>query len=274
MIEITRAYIRDAANFLLDKGVQNPEVGIVLGSGLNDFADRIENPIKIPYHEIPHFSVGAVDGHRGELIYGDCNGKKVIVMAGRFHYYESGDMHRTVFTTRVMIELGIKRMIITNASGCINTAWNAGEFMVISDHINMSGHNPLIDCHLSEYGDRFPDMTDTYNRDLRARLIAKAAEEEGINLREGVYVMMTGPSFETPAEIRFLRVIGADAVGMSSVPEAIIANQADLEIIGVSLLTNMAAGILDQPLTGEEINENGLAAREPFARIVEMAVAL
>ena len=265
--------VRESAVFLYGKGVLKPEIGIILGSGLNDFADRIEKPLVIPYNDVPYMEAGLVSDHRGEIVYGKYRGKRVIIFAGRFHYYENHDMDKTAYPARVMVALGVKRFIITNAAGCVNTAWNAGDLMLISDHINLSGNNPLIGKNFDEVGPRFPDMTYTYNMDLREKLKAAAAAE-GIELREGVYSMFTGPSFETPAEIRFARTIGADAAGMSTVPEAIIANHAGCEIIGISLLSNMAAGVLDQPLSAEEVNEAGITAKETFARVVDLAIGL
>ena len=273
MSEDLRARIHESAEYLRKAGVTDPEVGIVLGSGLNDYADRIRNAVKIPYNDIPNFRAGSVQGHRGCLIYGEHQGRKVLILAGRFHYYESGDIRMTAFPARVLVELGIRRLIITNASGCVNTEFHAGQLMVISDHINLSGANPLIGENLDEYGPRFPDMTYTYNRELRSRLIQQA-REIGIDPAEGVYAMMSGPTFETPAEVRYARAVGADAVGMSSVPEAIIANHAGKEIIGISLLSNMAAGILDQPLTVEEVNEAAAGAKEDFSRLLDLAIAL
>ena len=263
--------VREAAVYLYGKGVLKPEIGIILGSGLNDFADRISNPLVISYNDVPNMEAGLVSDHRGQVVYGTYKGKRVIIMAGRFHYYENRDMDKTAFPARVMVSLGVKRFIITNAAGCVNTDWNAGELMLISDHINLSGNNPLIGRNLDEFGPRFPDMTYTYNHELREKLIA-AASEKGIELREGVYAMFTGPSFETPAEIRFARTIGADAVGMSTVPEAIIANHAGREVIGISFLSNMAAGVLDKPLTGAEVNEAALGIKDTFAEVVDLAI--
>lgn len=265
--------VRESAVFLYGKGVLKPEIGIILGSGLNDFADRIKNPLIISYNDVPNMEAGLVSDHRGQIVYGSYKGKRVIIMAGRFHYYENRDMDKTAFPARVMVALGVKRFIITNAAGCVNTAWNAGDLMLISDHINLSGNNPLIGRNLDEFGPRFPDMTYTYNKELREKL-KDAAAEEGIELREGVYAMFTGPSFETPAEIRFARTIGADAVGMSTVPEAIIANHAGREVIGVSFLSNMAAGVLDKPLTGEEVTEAALRIKDTFARVVDLAIEI
>ena len=170
--------VREAAVYLYGKGVLKPEIGIILGSGLNDFADRIKNPLIISYNDVPNMEAGLVSDHRGQVVYGTYRGKRVIIMAGRFHYYENRDMDKTAFPARVMVSLGVKRFIITNAAGCVNTEWNAGELMLISDHINLSGNNPLIGRNLDEFGPRFPDMTYTYTRELRERLKSAAAERE------------------------------------------------------------------------------------------------
>lgn len=268
-----RERINETVSFLNGRGVRDPEIGIILGSGLNDFADRVSDPVVISYDDIPNMQSGKVSDHRGQLVYGTYKNKRIVMLAGRFHYYESGDMQKAAYPARVLVALGVKRFIITNAAGCINTAWKAGDLMLIRDHINLSGNNPLIGDNLDEFGPRFPDMTFTYNGDLREKL-KTAAAEEGIELREGVYAMFTGPSFETPAEIIFGRTIGADAAGMSTVPEAIIASHAGREIIGISLLTNMAAGVLRQRLTAEEVNEAGRMAKETFARIVDLAIEI
>ena len=265
--------VTETAVFLYGKGVLRPEIGIILGSGLNDFADRIEMPVTISYNDIPNMEAGLVSDHRGQVVYGIYRGKRVIIMAGRFHYYENHDMDKTAFPARVMAALGVKRFIITNAAGCVNTEWNAGELMLISDHINLSGNNPLIGKNIDEAGPRFPDMTYTYSKELREKLIAAAAAK-GISLREGVYAMFTGPSFETPAEIRFARIIGADAVGMSTVPEAIIANHSGREVIGISFLSNMAAGVLDKPLSGAEVTEAALRIKDTFAEVVDLAIEI
>ena len=268
-----RSKLNETVAFLNENGVKDPETGVILGSGLNDFADKIENAVVFSYNEIPNMQAGKVSDHRGQLVFGEYMGRKVVMLAGRFHYYESRDMDKASYPARVLAALGVKRFIITNAAGCINTGWNVGDLMLIRDHINLSGNNPLIGDNLDEFGPRFPDMTYTYNADLREKLKAKAAEQ-GIGLREGVYMMFTGPSFETPAEIIFARTIGADAAGMSTVPEAIIANHAGCEIIGISLMTNMAAGVLDQPLSGAEVNEAAAKAREKFGRVLDMAITL
>ncbi len=265
--------LKETVSFLNGKGVKDPEIGIILGSGLNDFADNIADPVVLSYDDIPNMQSGKVSDHRGQLVFGIYKGKRVVMLAGRFHYYESGDMQKAAYPARVLVALGVKRFIITNAAGCINKTWKVGSLMLIKDHINLSGNNPLIGDNIQEFGPRFPDMTYTYNRELRSRL-KEAAAEEGIDLCEGVYAMFSGPSFETPAEIIFARTIGADAAGMSTVPEAIIANHAGCEIIGISLMTNMAAGILDQPLSGAEVTEAGIKARKAFGRVVDLAIEL
>lgn len=268
-----REKIQETVEFLHSKGVVDPEVGMVLGTGLNEYAESIEDPIIIPYGKIPNFHTGQVDSHKGQMIFGHQNGKSVIIMAGRYHYYESMDINEAAFPARVMVALGIKRIIITNAAGCVNELWRPGQLMLISDHINLSGENPLIGPNLDEYGPRFPDMSFTYNRVLREKLI-KAAANEGIKLVEGVYTMMSGPTFETPAEVRMIRLIGGDAVGMSTVPEAIIAGHAGIEIIGISFLSNMAAGVLNQPLSNEEVTEASKYVAQDFAKVVDLAIAI
>lgn len=262
--------IEGATAVLRQKGVEDADVGIILGSGLNDFANTIEVITRVKYTEIPGFKQPKVQGHTGEFIYGTLDGKKIIALAGRFHFYEGFKMQEVTLPTRVLIKLGIKRLIITNAAGLINMEWNECDLMLISDHINLSGDNPLIGQNLEEFGPRFPDMTDTYNRELRKK-IKRACFDEGIEVREGVYTMLSGPSFETPAEIKFLRVIGADAVGMSSVPEAIVANQAGLEIVGISFLSNWAAGIMGKSISGQDIFDNRMKIEENFTKVVKIA---
>lgn len=274
MFEIElRTRLRVTTDFLKSKGIDEPEIGIVLGSGLNSYADRLEDPIEISYDDIPNMQAGMVSDHRGRLFYGKYLGKKVLVLAGRFHYYESGDMDKASYPARVLVAMGVKRFIITNAAGCINTDFRKGSLMLISDHINLSGANPLIGHNLDEHGPRFPDMTYAYNKELRDELKRRALAQ-GIELYEGVYAMFTGPCFETPAEIRFARTIGADAAGMSTVPEAIVANHAGCEIIGISFLSNMAAGVLDQALSAEEVNDEAVRIEETFAKVVDLAIQI
>lgn len=268
-----RTRIHESAEYLRLRGVKDPEVGMVLGTGLNDYAESIDDAIIIPYSDIPHFHAGKVDSHKGQMVFGRRHGKNIVIMAGRYHYYESMDIQEAVFPTWVLIELGIKRFIVTNAAGCVNENWHPGQLMIIRDHINLSGENPLIGPNLDEYGPRFPDMTYTYDRELREELFERA-RKAGINVVEGVYTMMSGPSFETPAEIRFIRTIGGDAVGMSTVPEVIVANHAGLEVMGVSFLSNMAAGVLDKPLSNEEVTEASKYVVRDFAKVVDLAITV
>lgn len=272
----------EAAEYLRARGVDTPEVGIILGSGLASFGrqvmelkgrDGVPDPVVIPYKDIPGFKATSVSGHSGNLIYAEFSGRRIVILSGRYHHYEGHSLQDVVFPTRVLIRLGIKRLIITNASGAINENFREQQMMLISDHINLLGDNPLIGENISEFGPRFPDMCDTYNRDLRVKLKAMALEK-GIELVEGVYAGMNGPSFETTAEIRFLRTIGADAVGMSSVPEAIVANHAGLEIIGISFLSNMAAGITGNPITAEEVNEASLGVEASFNEVMKLAIGV
>ncbi|SMB95221.1 purine-nucleoside phosphorylase [Desulfonispora thiosulfatigenes DSM 11270] len=238
--------------YLTEKINIKPELGLILGSGLGFLAEEIENPIYIPYNEIPNFPVSTVEGHEGRLVVGMLSGTSVIAMQGRFHYYEGYNMEQVTFPIRVMQLLGVKKLLVTNAAGGINTSYKPGTIMIIKDHINLMGTNPLIGTNKNEFGVRFPDMSYAYNPNFRA--IAKdMAKELSIHVEEGVYSGVTGPSYETPAEIKYLRVIGADAVGMSTVPETIVANHGSMEVLGISCITNMAAGVLDKKLDHNEV---------------------
>lgn len=269
--ETEYSLICEACEYLEARGIIAPEVGIVLGSGLGSYTENLKDMIRVPYTDIPGFAQSTAPSHEGALYYGEHLGRKLIVMSGRFHYYEGWPMRAVIFPVRVMAKLGISRLILTNAAGSINLDFPAGSLMLITDHINMSGNNPLIGPNLKEFGVRFPDMTHGYNAEIRESIKAKALEQ-GIDLHEGVYVMMSGPSFESPAEIRFLRTIGADAVGMSTVPEAIAANHAGLDVVGISCLANAAAGITDNPLTSEEVNEAANAISETIVKVVNIAI--
>jgi purine-nucleoside phosphorylase len=265
-IENAYAFIRGMTNV-------KPVIGLVLGSGLGDFSDRIEGQTVIPFGDIPGFPVATVEGHRGAFVFGTYNGKTVVAMRGRLHYYEGYSESEITMPIRVMKKLGVRTLLLTNAAGGINLSFSEGALMLLTDHINYSGSNPLIGKNLDEFGPRFPDMSDVYNRELRSKL-KDMAEKEGIRLHEGVYAMYSGPSFETPAEIRFFRTIGADAVGMSTVPEAIVARHCGMEVIGVSCITNMAAGVLDRKLSHLEVIETANRVKGTFTRVVEMAVSL
>jgi len=264
--------IDEAAEYLRGRGVEAPEVAVILGTGLGAYADRLENAIQIPYGEIPGFMVSTAPSHKGALYYGTHLGKKVLIMSGRFHCYEGYRMYDTVFPVRVMARLGVKRLVVTNAAGAIDPKSQPGDLMLIRDHINMSGANPLTGANLDELGPRFPDVSDAYTKSLRSAIKAGAAEA-GIRLPEGVYAMMAGPSFETPAEIKFLRVIGADAVGMSTVPEVITAAHAGIEVAAISCLSNMAAGVAEDSFSSHDVEKTAAEASARFAAIVDIAVA-
>lgn len=260
--------IKEAASFLKEKFEETPTIGLILGSGLGVLADEIENPVKIPYNEIPNFPVSTVEGHAGQLVFGTLKGAKVIAMQGRFHFYEGYSLDKVTSPVRVMKELGVETLIVTNAAGGINESFQAGDLMLITDHINNMGTNPLIGPNDANIGVRFPDMSQSY--DLKLRDLAKQkANELKIKLQEGVYVGNTGPSYETPAEVRALRILGGDAVGMSTVPEVIVAKHSGLNVLGISCISNMAAGILDQPLSHDEVMETTEMVRANFLNLVK-----
>ncbi|WP_432665559.1 purine-nucleoside phosphorylase [Wukongibacter baidiensis] len=265
--------IKESAEYILSKVNVEPEIGLILGSGLGAIGDQIENPEYFPYNEIPHFPVSTVEGHAGRLVVGTLEGKKVVAMQGRFHYYEGYHMQEVTFPVRVMKLLGVKTLIVTNAAGAVNTAYKPGDLMLINDHLNLAFDNPLIGKNLSEFGTRFPDMSNAYDSNLRDK-VKEIASSLNIELREGVYACMTGPTYETPAEIRMVRTMGADAVGMSTVPEVIVAVHSGLKVIGVSCMTNMAAGILDQPLDHSEVMETSAMAREKFISLMKEIIKM
>jgi len=244
-----------------------PEWLIVLGSGLGFLADEIEGAIAIPYGEIPNFPVSTAPGHAGRFVAGTLRGKRVLAMQGRFHIYEGYSAEQAAFPVRVAKLLGVTGMIVTNAAGGVNTDYKVGELMLIKDFIRLAFHNPLTGPNIPEFGERFCDMSKTFDPDLRD-LAKQIAKERGITLHEGVYIYATGPNYETPAEIRAFRTLGADAVGMSTMPECIAANHAKMRILGVTLVTNMAAGILDQPLTEKEVLDSAEAAKIPFSGLL------
>jgi len=264
--------VGEAAAFLRSKMGVEPRMALVLGSGLGGLADEIEEAVAIPYGEIPHFPVSTAPGHAGRLVAGRLEGKPVLAMQGRFHFYEGHPLERISFPIRTFKALGIETLLLTNAAGGVNRDFNPGDFMVISDHINFAGQNPLIGPNDDALGPRFPDMSHAWDRGLQTAA-HRAARELGITLRDGVYIWFTGPSYETPAEIRAARILGADAVGMSTVPEAIVAVHAGLRVLGISCITNMAAGILDQPITGEEVIEISNRRRPDFVRLLRRIIA-
>lgn len=263
--------IAEAARFIEDEIPYAPEAGLILGSGLGVLADAMEDVTVIHYEEIPHFPVSTVEGHAGELLVGTIRGKKTVLMKGRFHLYEGYDGTAVTFPVRVMKALGVKSLLVTNAAGGINTSFVPGELMLIRDHINFMFRNPLIGPNEKALGVRFPDMSEAYA--VRLREIAReTATGLGLALREGVYAGLLGPSYETPAEIRMLRKLGADAVGMSTVPEVIAARHAGIEVLGISCITNMAAGILDRPLSHAEVMETADRAKAGFLGLVSAIV--
>jgi purine-nucleoside phosphorylase len=246
--------IQNAAQFLKGKYEKSPKIGLILGSGLGVLADEIENPVKIAYSDIPDFPVSTVEGHAGQLVFGTIHDIDVVAMQGRFHFYEGYSLEKVTFPVRVMKELGVEILIVTNAAGGVNESFTPGDLMIITDHINNMGTNPLIGANDSKLGVRFPDMSEAYNKELRA-LAKQISEKLNIPTQEGIYVGNTGPTYETPAEVRMIRTLGGDAVGMSTVPEVIVARHAGMKVMGISCISNMAAGILDQPLNHEEVIE-------------------
>lgn len=256
-----------AAYFIRQTAGFEPEIGLILGSGLGGLADELENPVMIDYADIPDFPKSTAPGHKGRLALGTLSGKKLVCMQGRFHYYEGWDMADIALPIRTMKRLGIRSLIVTNAAGGINPDFEAGDLMLIADHINFMGANPLRGVNDDTVGPRFPDMSHTYSEPMRASA-RKAAQRLGITLREGVYLACSGPSYETPAEIRAFRALGADAVGMSTVPEVITAAHCGLPVLGISLISNMAAGLSSHPLSGEEVIEMGKRKAEQLKKLV------
>jgi len=263
--------LAEARNYLVEHVTALPELGVILGSGLGALADLVEEKVVIPYKDIPHFPISTVEGHAGQLVFGKVEGRKVVVMQGRFHFYEGYTMQEVTFPIRVMQVLGVTGLIVTNAAGGINTDFHPGDLILIKDHLNMMGDNPLRGANLSNLGPRFPDLSEAYNRDWRQKGLA-IAKDLGINPHEGVYVAVSGPNYETPAEIRYLRSIGADMVGMSTVPEVIVANHGGMQVLGISCVTNMAAGILGQKLSHVEVMETAGRIEEQFVHFVQALV--
>jgi len=265
--------LQKAADYISSKIKSPPEIGMILGSGLGALGDEVENPVIIAYRDIPYFPRSTVTGHAGQMVIGTIEGKKVLVMQGRFHFYEGYSMETVVFPVRVMKLLGIKNFLVTNAAGGVNTSFNPGDLMIITDHIKFDLDNPLRGANIDSFGPRFPDMSDGYTKNLRL-LAKKAGESLGIPVREGVYALMGGPSYETPAEIRMLRTLGADAVGMSTVPEVLTAVHAGMKVLGISCITNMAAGVLDQPLNQEEVIATAAIASDNFISLIKKILTM
>lgn len=261
-----------AADYIKKFIDEKPQIGLILGSGLGSLAESIESPVYIDYSDIPGFSKTTIQEHIGRFVSGKLQGKNVIAMQGRYHYYEGKEPSDIVLPVYVMKALGVEILIITNAAGGVNTSFKAGDIMIITDHINLSGVNPLRGPNPEELGQRFPDMTYAYNPDLK-EFALKIAKKIGINIKTGVYAMMQGPSYETPAEIRMLRILGADAVGMSTVPEVIAAVHAGMKVLGISCITNMAAGVLDKLLSHVEVIETAEKTRDDFVRLLNAVIS-
>lgn len=267
-MQFTFEHYQQSADYLRSKiGALAPKVMLVLGSGLGHSFDHVENPVIVPYEEIPHFMRSTAPGHAGRLIFGTLEGQDVAIMQGRFHHYEGYTFEEVTFAVRALRLLGVDTLVVTNAAGCVNTEWKAGDLMIIEDHIKLVLDSPLCGPNMDEFGPRFPDSSYNYTPALR-QIAHEAAAELNIPVRKGVYMYMPGPQYETPAEIRAARILGADAVGMSTVPEVIVARHCGMQVLGVTLLTNMAAGILDQPLTEEEVLTAGEAGKAQFAALI------
>ena len=259
----------EAAAALREKlGGFSPRALLILGSGLGSLGDEVEDPIAVPYEDVPHMKHSTAPGHRGRFVFGRLAGQDVAVMQGRLHPYEGWSFDDAAFPVRVLRLLGAEILLVTNAAGAVNTAFSAGDIMLITDHIKLFGTSPLRGANIEEFGPRFPDMSHVYTPALQ-QTARDAAAELGLQLREGVYMYFPGPQYETPAEIRAARVLGADAVGMSTVPEAITAAHCGMQVLGLTLCSNMAAGVLDQPLSGEEVIEAGRVAAPRFSALVK-----
>ena len=275
----------EAADFIKSKYSKSIETVVVLGSGLGAFADGIENAVKIPYETIPHFARSTVEGHAGQLVLGEVEGIPVAVQQGRFHYYEGYEMEQVTFPMRTFGVMGITNVILTNAAGSTSTEMTPGSLMLISDHINMMGVNPLRGRNDERFGPRFPDMTEVYARDFQeivvheAESIARERFEKGHDekltdfLHRGVYCALSGPTYETPAEVRLYRLLGADAVGMSTVPEAIVARHQGMKVLGISCITNFAAGMTDEAINHEEVMETGARVAEVFKELLARTIS-
>ncbi|GAB6173924.1 purine-nucleoside phosphorylase [Paradesulfitobacterium aromaticivorans] len=260
--------LAETRHYLVARTSLMPELGIILGSGLGGFANLIEDKIVIPYKEIPHFPISTVEGHAGQLVFGKVSGKTIVVMQGRFHYYEGYTMQEVTYPVRVMQVLGATGLIVTNAAGGINSSYRPGDLVLIRDHLNLMGENPLRGTNLSSLGPRFPDLSEGYDLEWRQKVLP-LAQELGITPQEGIYAALSGPSYESPAEIRYLRTIGADLVGMSTVPEVIVANHGGMRVLGISCVTNMAAGILPQKLSHAEVIETTERIEKLFVRFMQ-----
>ena len=265
------AFYEKTAEYVKSRAPFAPELGLILGTGLGPLAKQIENPVEIDYRDIPNFLVSTAPDHAGKLIFGTLEGKKLVCMSGRFHSYEGYDFEQLAIPVRLFKLLGVKQLIVTNAAGGVNEGYRPGDIMVISDHIKLNGASPMRGKNLPEFGDRFFDVSRMYTPRLR-ELALRLAKDTMLRVHEGVYFFMPGPQFETPAEIRAIRLLGGDAVGMSTVTEALTAAHCGIELLGFSVITNMAAGMLDQPLTTEEVSETGRMIEEQFSAYLKSVI--
>lgn len=263
--------INEASAFLKNKIASTPDIAIILGSGFGQFAEELENKLVIPYTEIPHFTATTVVGHKGAFIYGTLANKKIAVFQGRFHAYEGHPLSQVTLPTRVIAKLGIKNLILTNASGGINSSFKPGDLVYITDHINLTGQNPLIGLNMEEYGPRFPDMSDAYSKKF-IEIIKASGASLNYQIKGGVYAGVLGPSYETPAEIKMLKTVGADLVGMSTVPEAIVAAHSGLNVAGIACVTNYAAGIVDEKLSHSDVEKVAKTAMANFSNLVKKII--
>jgi purine-nucleoside phosphorylase len=263
--------VQTAVEFLRQRSELQPRIAVVLGSGLGAFADQIGNRRVVPYTEIPHFPRSTVQGHSGNLVLGETEKVPVAVMQGRVHYYEGYSMQEVTFPTKVLARFGVRRLILTNAAGGINKRFKPGRLMIIEDHLNLQSTNPLLGPNEDRFGLRFFDMSDAYDRDMR-KVASSAARKLTLSVHRGIYAGLTGPSYETPAEIRMLQTLGADAVGMSTVPEVIVANHMGVKCLGISCITNMAAGVSKQKVNHEEVMLTGERVKDDFIRLLRAII--
>lgn len=263
--------VSESADFIRGKFKDLPEIAIILGSGLGPLVDEIENGIEIEYRDIPHFPMTTVEGHSGKLVGGKLGGRDILAMKGRFHYYEGHEISNIVFHIRVFKLLGINNILVTNAAGGINSSFKPGDLMIIRDHISFFAPSPLRGSDFKEFGVRFPDMTEAYTSSL-IEMAKKSAQANNINIQVGVYAFAQGPMYETPAEIKALKILGADAVGMSTVPEVITARHSGMKVLGISCITNMAAGILGQTLNHEEVMKTAKEVEVNFTKLVKTMI--
>lgn len=261
----------EAANYIKKNNQYQPKIGLILGSGLGGLVEEMTETFEFTFEEIPHFVQSTTQGHSGKVVVGKLNGVLVVALSGRYHFYEGYELSLVTFPVRVMRILGIETLILTNACGAINKDFKPGDLMVINDHLNLVSNNPLIGKNIDQFGPRFPDSTEIYTKDLR-RIAHQTAESLGFSLRDGVYAWWTGPSYETPAEIKMIRILGADAVGMSTVPEALVASHMDMKVLGISCLTNMASGILDQKLSHHEVLEVAQTVNQKFRNLIKKII--